>query len=295
MMPTNPSTPHPGAMSARSESRVIEHVAIDGERLHAVLSPGEGVPLLLCNDFAANLEVLDGFVAALERPVLCFDLPGIGTSADVLSFRRMPALARLLCRLLDHFDMTAPVDIMGIGWGGLLAQQLAHGHPERIRRLVLAATSSGQLMFPGRVASLWRLARPGALGSVAPDGAQARTVFGGRRNDECGQIAAAMQRATSPTRRGYAAQFYALTGYSSLGWLHRLNVPTLVIAGDDDAIVPMVNARVLALLLPQARLEIVRGGGHWFVLERTAEVVRCLDETLANDCAISAADQDNTF
>jgi pimeloyl-ACP methyl ester carboxylesterase len=57
----------------------------------------------------------------------------------------------------------------------------------------------------------------------------------------------------------------------------------------------MVNARVLALLLPQARLKIVRGGGHWFVLERTDEVVRILDEFLESRFALSAADQDNTF
>lgn len=294
-MTTIPSNRPPGAMSARSEPRLLEHVALDGERLHTVFTPGRGTPLLLCNDFIANLDVLDEFVAALDRPVLCFDLPGIGTSADVSRFRRMSALTRLLARLLDHYRLDTPVDVMGIGWGGLLAQQFAHGHRDRVRRLVLAGTSSGQLMFPGRLASLMRLARPGALGAIAPDGQNARSVFGGRRNDECGAIAQAMARATAPTNRGYAAQLYALAGYSSLPWLHRLNVPTLIMAGDDDAIVPMVNARVLALLLPQAKLKIIRGGGHWFVLERTDEVVRILDEFLESRFAPSAADQDSTF
>lgn len=282
-------------MCAKSDNRIIEHVAIDGERLHAVFSPGQGTPLLLCNDFAANLEILDDFVAALDQPVLRFDLPGIGTSADVGTFRRMPALVRLLCGLLDHFDISTPVDVMGIGWGGLLAQQFARTAPTRLRRLVLAATSSGQIMFPGRVASLLRLARPGALSSVAATGAQARTIFGGRRNEECDYIANAMALATSPTRRGYAAQIYAITGFSSLGWLARLNVPTLVIAGDDDAVVPMVNARVLALMLPQAQLHIVRGGGHWFVLERRVEVAAVINDALQAKRARSAADQDNTF
>ena len=227
--------------------------------------------------------------------MLRFDLPGVGTSAEVVRMRRMPALAALLAKLLDHYGLTEPVDVMGIGWGGLLAQQFAQSQGDRVRRLVLAATASGQLMFPGRLASLVRLARPGALGRVAPDGEQARIVFGGRRNDECRQIATAFRRATAPTRRGYAAQIYALTGFSSLTWLHRLNIPPLVLAGDDDSIVPTVNARVLALLLPQARLEIIRGGGHWFVLERTDDVVRMLDEFLEAKVAISAADQNSTF
>ncbi|MES1948881.1 poly(3-hydroxyalkanoate) depolymerase [Salinisphaera sp. C84B14] len=282
-------------MSARSEPAHIEHVALDGERLHTAFVSGRGVPLLLCNDFVANLDILDEFATALGRPVLRFDLPGVGTSAEVVRMRRMPALATLLAKLLDHYGLSEPVDVMGIGWGGLLAQQFAQSQGDRVRRLVLAATASGQLMFPGRLASLVRLARPDALGRVAPDGEQARIVFGGRRNDECRQIATAFRRATAPTRRGYAAQIYALTGFSSLTWLHRLNIPTLVLAGDDDSIVPTVNARVLSLLLPQARLEIIRGGGHWFVLERTDDVVRMLDEFLEAKVAISAADQNSTF
>ena len=107
--------------------------------------------------------------------------------------------------------------------------------------------------------------------------------------------ARAMGRATPPTRRGHAAQLYALAGYSSLPWLHRLGVPTLVLAGDDDAVVPMVNARVLALLLPRARLTVIRGGGHWFVLERTDEVVRELDGFLNARYAPRPPAEDNTL
>ena len=70
--------------------------------------------------------------------------------------------------------------------------------------------------------------------------------------------------------RGYAAQLYAITGWTSLPWLCRLRQPTLVLAGDDDPIVPLVNGRILARLIPDARLHVVRGGGHLFVLEHPA-------------------------
>ncbi|GAB3681407.1 alpha/beta fold hydrolase [Salinisphaera aquimarina] len=282
-------------MSGNVETRVFETVDIDGESLRVSVSPGPGTPLVICNDFAANLDVLDDFVVALARPTLCFDLPGIGGSADAAAMRRMPALSRLLASLLEALSMPRRVDVMGIGWGGLLAQQFARDHRDRVRRLVLTATSSGQLMFPGRLASLWRLARSGGLVRAAPSAQDARILFGGRRNDECNAIANGLSRAIRPTRRGHAGQLYALTGYSSLPWLHRLNVPTLVMAGDDDNIVPMVNARVLALLLPLARLAIIRGGGHWFVLERTDEVVRVLESFLDARVAITDADQDNTL
>ena len=63
------------------------------------------------------------------------------------------------------------------------------------------------------------------------------------------------------------------TGWSSLPWLHRLTQPTLVVHGDDDPIVPLVNARLIACRVPDARLEVVEGGGHLLLLDSAAEVV----------------------
>jgi pimeloyl-ACP methyl ester carboxylesterase len=65
---------------------------------------------------------------------------------------------------------------------------------------------------------------------------------------------------------------YAISGWSSLLWLSRLSQPTLVLAGDDDPIVPLVNGRILARRIPNARLHVVPGGGHLFLLERPAEL-----------------------
>ncbi len=64
-------------------------------------------------------------------------------------------------------------------------------------------------------------------------------------------------------------------------WLWRLRQPTLVLAGDDDPIVPVVNGRILARLLPNARLHVVRGGGHLFVLEDPAAVASKVAEFLS--------------
>jgi poly(3-hydroxyalkanoate) depolymerase len=270
----------------------FDQVAVDGERLRVAIAPGTGVPLVICNNLAANLELLDDFVAVIGRPTLRFDMPGVGGSAPVSRMRRMAGVAALLAALLDALSLTGQVDLMGIGWGGLLAQRFVRDHGERVRRLVLAGTSGGQFMFPGRLTSLRRLSHPASLTRVAPTAGAARAVFGGRRNDECNAIAAAMSRATTATRRGYAAQIYALTGFTSLPWLHRIMKSTLILAGDDDPIVPMVNARVLALLMPRARLKVLRGAGHWFVLERTGEVVRLLDGFLGARAAPGASERD---
>jgi pimeloyl-ACP methyl ester carboxylesterase len=81
---------------------------------------------------------------------------------------------------------------------------------------------------------------------------------------------------------GYAYQLYAVAGWSSLPWLRQVNHPSLVIAGEDDPSVPLRNARMLAARLPHARLHVVKGGGHLFLLDEPENVVgvirRFLDE-----------------
>lgn len=70
-----------------------------------------------------------------------------------------------------------------------------------------------------------------------------------------------------PTLGGYLQQMYAVPGWTSMRWLHRLRQPTLVMSGDDDPIVPLLNGRLLAWRIPNAWLHVVRGGGHLFLLE----------------------------
>jgi len=77
--------------------------------------------------------------------------------------------------------------------------------------------------------------------------------------------------ARPPSLTGYAYQLLAVAGWSSLPFLQRIRQPTLVLAGDRDPIVPLVNARILAARIPDARLHVFRGAGHLFLAERPAE------------------------
>lgn len=86
--------------------------------------------------------------------------------------------------------------------------------------------------------------------------------------------------ANPPSLTGYAHQLYAGLGWTSVLWLHRITAPTLVLAGDDDPIVPVANGRLLASRIPDARLHIVRGGGHLFLLEQANEVGAVIAEFL---------------
>src|SRR5207247_6691602 len=185
----------------------------------------------------------------------------------------MPGTARTIKSMLDALGYQT-VDVLGVSLGGVIAQQLARQAPQRVRRLVLAATGPGLGGVPGSPRALLALATPRRY--IQPDYFRriAGDVYGGAaRRDPDGALHGSLARFTRPPSfAGYLAQLYAIAGWSSLPWLGRLRQPTLVIAGDDDPIVPLVNARLLHRLIPDSRLHVVRGGGHLFLLERPAEI-----------------------
>lgn len=279
MTTSSPSKAPPAVMCANADTFRVDTFHVGGDAIVVARTPGSGPPLLICNDFLADHRVLQPFCDALSRSTIRFDGPGIGDTPGTPRMSRMARLAACAARLCEVLECDV-VDVLGIGWGGLLAQRLARDHGSRIRRLVLVATSSGPLMLPGRAASLRRLAWPGGPARAVADGRDVREVFGGRRADECEAVAEAVCRARPPSRRAFAAQIYAMAGFSSLPWLHRLSMPTLILAGDDDQVVPLPNARLLGLLIPDSRLSTMRGAGHWLVLERPDEAARRIEEFL---------------
>lgn len=248
---------------------------INDTRVFVALRKGDvsEPPLLLINGIGANLEVFDPFIDALEKlgkkkiGTIRFDLPGVGGSPPTLFPLRFRGLARLVAQLLDAVGHQE-VDVLGISWGGGLAQQFAHQYPQRCRRLVLVATSTGAISVPGRPGVLAKMLsprryfQPSYLATIAP------TLYGGsfRQQPDLAQAYAQLVRA--PHGLGYYRQVLAVVGWTSLPWLHQLHQPTLILAGNDDPIVPPVNARVMARLIPRARLHIVSGGHLLLLTER---------------------------
>ena len=92
------------------------------------------------------------------------------------------------------------------------------------------------------------------------------------RTDPRALLRGTIGRLRAPSMVGYAGQLYAIAGWSSMPWLHTLRQPTLVLAGDDDPIIPLVNGRIFAWRIPDATLHVVPGGGHLFILERPAAI-----------------------
>ena len=261
-------------MFPRSRKRTVGVVDVDGVRLRVSVR-GTGRPLLLLMGIGANLDMWQPFESTVDGRLvqtIAVDAPGTGGSSTHRLPRRMPGLAHTMDRLLDTLGHEQ-ADVLGVSFGGLLAQQLARQAPHRVRRLVLAATGPGLGGVPGSPSALLALATPRRYHQPDYFRRIAGRVYGGAaRQDPDATLRGSLARfARPPSLAGYLAQLYAVAGWTSLPWLYRLKQPALVLAGDDDPIVPVINGRILARLIPHARLHIIPGGGHLFLLDRPAE------------------------
>jgi len=220
-------------------------------------------PLLLCNGIGASLELFQPFVDALDprRPVIRFDMPGVGGSPAPVVPYHLATLPSLLAGLLDQLGYEQ-ADVLGISWGGGLAQQFALSRPDRVRRLVLVATAPGALMVPANPRVLLRMLTPRRHRDPGYAAHVAGELYGGSAREDP-IVARDLLHATTtrlgPTR-GYYYQLISMLGWTSLPWLPKLRPPTLILAGDDDPIIPVVNARIMRWLIPRSRLHIYHGG-----------------------------------
>jgi poly(3-hydroxyoctanoate) depolymerase len=253
---------------AGQDLRVAMMGSVDAERT-----------LLVFNGIGASLETVAPFAEQFRRTrIVTFDVPGVGGSPAPKLPYRLTWLSRLAGRLLDKLDIGA-VDVFGVSWGGALAQQFVHDHPERSRTLTLAATSAGFVMVPGDLRVLSKLATPrrytdpGYMLTVGPD------IYGGQLRLDPRRLeehAAALRTGSS---RGYLYQLLAGVGWTSWLWLPQFKLPVLIMMGADDPIVPAVNGRILAGRLPDARLEMVNCG-HLFILTHPEETARTIEQFL---------------
>jgi poly(3-hydroxyalkanoate) depolymerase len=260
----------------------VRRVRVCGCEVRVAVRPGNrpGRPLVLCNGIGASLDVLEPFVAALpaDLEVVSFDVPGVGGSPLPPFPYGFPALAVLVVRLLDQLGYD-DFDVLGISWGGALAQQVALQYRRRCRRVVLVSTATGMLMVPAPARVLRHMVTPrryrdpGYAVRVAPE------LYGGalRHDPTLAQRLLSSERLGS--RRGYVLQLLAGVGWTSLPFLPLIRQPTLVLSGTDDPIIRPVNARLLARLLSHARLRLF-DDGHLALVTRAAELAPVVAEFL---------------
>jgi poly(3-hydroxyalkanoate) depolymerase len=255
----------------------ISLLEVGGQVLRVGIRRGERArpPLLLFNGIGASIESIAPFLEALNGPeTIMFDVPGVGGSpAPWLPYRPW-MLVRLSARLLEQLGYER-VDVLGVSWGGALAQQFAFQQAKRCRRLVLAATSPGHLMVPGKLTVLLKMATPRRYKDPDYMNKVAGEIYGGALRESPGLVRDHLRHVRWSSDYGYYLQLIAGVGWSSLPWLPFLSQPTLVIAGTDDPIVPVANGRILAALIPDARLVTI-DDGHLFLVtsaDTSAEII----------------------
>ena len=240
-----------------------EFITWRGHRIFVTVT-GQGDPLLLVPGLGNNVGMWVPFMQQFpNRRIIRLDAPGTGLSSTPLFPISVPALADLLVAVLD--DRGVPwADVVGFSYGGAVAQQLAFDHPTRVRRLVLAATNCGIGAFPGWLPAIMSLATPIRYYSPSFFDRTAAATNGGvtGRDQSVRDRMINARRSHPPAADGYALQLLGIFGWSSWHFLRCIPQETLVIAGDDDPLVPVANAEMLAERIPNATLEIVPGAGH---------------------------------
>ncbi|UTW54787.1 poly(3-hydroxyalkanoate) depolymerase [Kordiimonas sp. SCSIO 12610] len=262
----------------------IQLIDVGGQKLRTAVwkSEGNDRPILFFNGIGANLEMVAplGEMMQHRSDVIVFDMPGIGGSPKAKIPYRSSTITKWANKILDHLGIDE-VDVMGISWGGAVAQQYARSCPERAKSLVLLATSAGMVMIPGNLSAITKMASPKRY--VDPDYMMKNfeTLYGDIVDSSARGHKTRIQ---PPSVQGYMYQLLAMIGWTSVHFLPFLKQPTLVMSGDRDHIVPLANSRLLKSLIPHASLKIVKGGGHLFAVSRANQVIPIISSFL-NDHA----------
>jgi poly(3-hydroxyalkanoate) depolymerase len=250
-----------------------------GQQIRVDVRMGTGVPLVLCNGIGASLEVLDPLVEHLNRDttVVRFDVPGSGGSPDSALPYGFPYLAAVLAQLLKKLGFDGKVDVLGFSWGGALAQQFAFQNPRRCRRLILVSTGTGALMVPGGPAVLAKMLTPRRFLDHDYASVIAGALYGGTVRTDPSLVKQLFDRQLmAGSRVGYLHQLLAGAVWTSLFALPLIRQQVLIVAGLDDPIIPVINAKIMARLLPHATLY-MHAGGHVDLITNAAELAPVIE------------------
>jgi pimeloyl-ACP methyl ester carboxylesterase len=258
----------------------VPTVELGDIELHYV-ERGSGSPLLLvpgipavASDWAPLAERLSG-----ARRVIAYDNRGSGASTTTPAPYTTAQLAADAVGLLDALEIER-ADVFGMSLGGMIAQELALGWPERVGRLVLGCTHCG-------------------VAHAARIDADAARAFAMETDDWAERMSALAPFAFAPDvdgellRRfvdkksadvqdpeGYRGQIAAALAHDAHERLPGIEAPTLILTGDSDRVIPGASSDVLAERIPGSRLEVVAGAGHVFFLDRPEESLRLLEDFL---------------
>ena len=275
-------------MTASSSSQV-RTVAVGGQPLRVAVRSGDPgrTPLLLLNGIGVGLEAFGPFVEALDPaiPVIRFDPPGVGGSPLPAAPYRLPGLARIVlapARCPRPGAGRCPGHLLGRRTGPAVRPHRWPPLPQTRAGRDRHRLADGARPHPrvlAQMATPRRHLDPDHMRRVAAE------IYGGSARTDP-RLAPWLLHTHSRVgpRRGYYYQLLAGAGWTSIPFLPLLRQPTLVLTGDDDPLIPTINGRLLAALIPRARLH-VYPGGHLELAARPGLLVPVIEEFLHDTSA----------
>lgn len=264
-------------------------IAICGDAEIGYDDMGSGIPIVFLHGFPHNRDLWAPQRVALMAQARCItpDLRGFGESkgqgngAEPLEMS-MDRYADDVAALLDVLHVPKAV-FCGLSMGGYVAFSMWRRHRERVRGLVLMDTRAGSDSAEGKAKreEMILLARERGSGAVAD--AMLPGMVGKSTREKCPEIVDAVHRmlASAPLNGIIAALGAMRDRTDSLPTLATIDVPTLVIVGDEDVLTPPREARVLHEGIRGSTLEEIAGAGHVSNLERPAAVNHVMSEYVA--------------
>lgn len=260
----------------RCDDRDIRYLEVEGLRIRVLVRghQPDTVPLVMLNGLGQSIEVLMPLISELgDRPVICFDMPGVGHSDMAERHLAIPDYAGLTADVLRRLDV-GTYDVMGISWGGGVAQQLAHDDPAHCRKMILAISSAGGLIsWWGSPVALSEITLPLRFSDRDYGNFIGPLMYGGQALANPSLFRDYARHAVRPSLPGYYSQVRALSSWTSICWLRQITLPVLVIAGIFDALIPFPNQLVLAQMIPRAEMK-VYPDGHLILFSRRQEIAR---------------------
>ncbi len=250
-----------------------------------VAARGHGPAITFVHGFPLNHRIFDTQIRTLSRTyrVLAPDLRGFGKTPFTGDAISMDTYAADLVALLDALDIEQTV-LAGLSMGGYIAFAFWRRYPERVRGLILLNTRAGadtQAARARRFATIEMVRHTGLtplINDMVPKLLSPVTQRG--KPHVVRKLTDIMHSATV---EGVTAALYAMAHRpDSRPLLREIHVPTLIIAGRDDAIVPVSEAEEMALAIPHAELHVVDHAGHLAPMERPRTTSRLIGAFLAH-------------
>ena len=257
-------------------------VAVRGTELHYERG-GSGEPLLLIQGMSGtHLSWGKPFRDQLEAgfDVVAFDNRGIGLSDRFDGSFTIAELAEDTAELLARLEIES-AHVVGISMGGMIAQELALAHPQRLRSLTLGCTYCGgegsRLMPRENVEKLGAAMASGNRDEAIRASYEINLSPAFRADDADYAAFHEMATRVPAAKKVIELQAQAIFGHDTSARLGEISTPTLIVHGTEDGVLPFPNGEQIAALMPQARFEVLEGVGHMFWWEqprRSAELIR---------------------